>query len=106
MSQLRQLVSTPVGAFVLLAIAARLEVRGDAYFQSGLYRSSGGRQIASFVAGGVVLVCDSLFLNSSKIDFGKLLDIYLGLFFLIAQVVARLQLHRSRSKSIYIGGPS
>jgi hypothetical protein len=104
MNQFSQLVSTPIGAFLVLAIAAYLEVQGDACFQSGLYHSSGMKQIVWFGAGAVVLVCYSLFLNSSKIDFGKLLGIYVVLFFLVAQIVARLQFHQSPSKPIYLGG--
>jgi hypothetical protein len=104
MNQFSQLVSTPVGAFLVLAIAAYLEVQGDACFQSGLYRSSGAKQIGWFVAGAVVLVCYSLFLNFSQIDFGKLLGIYVVLFFLVAQIVARLQFNQSPSKPIYVGG--
>jgi hypothetical protein len=104
MNQLTQIVSAPAGAFVVLAIAAYLEVQGDACFQSGLYHSSGMRRFGWFFAGMVVLVCYSLFLNSSKVDFGKLLGIYVVLFFLVAQVVAKLQFHQSPSKPIYLGG--
>jgi hypothetical protein len=104
MNQFSQLVSSPVGTFLVLAIAAYLEVQGDACFQSGLYHSSGAKQIGWFVAGTVVLVCYSLFLNSSQIDFGKLLGIYVVLFFLVAQIVAGLQFHQSPSKPIYVGG--
>jgi hypothetical protein len=104
MPQLSQIVSSPIGAFFVLALAAYLEVQGDACFQSGLYHSSGVKQIAWFAAGTAVLVCYSLFLNSSKIDFGKLLGLYVVLFFLIAQLVAKLQFHQSPSKSICVGG--
>jgi drug/metabolite transporter superfamily protein YnfA len=104
MTQFSQLVSTPIGVFLVLAVAAYLEVQGDACFQSGLYHSSGTKQIGWFVAGTVVLVCYSLFLNSSKIDFGRLLGIYVVLFFLVAQIVAKLQFHQSPNKPIYLGG--
>jgi hypothetical protein len=104
MPQFSQIVSSPVGTFAVLALAAYLEVQGDACFQSGLYRSSGAKQIGWFFAGTVVLVCYSLFLNSSKIDFGKLLGIYVVLFFLVAQIVAKVQFHQSPSKPIYVGG--
>jgi hypothetical protein len=43
--------------------------------------SSGMRRFAWFFAGMVVLVRYSLFLNSSKVDFAKLLGIYVVLFF-------------------------
>jgi hypothetical protein len=103
-NQFSQLTSNPIGAFAVLAIAAFLEVQGDACFQSGIYHSSGSKRIGWFLAGALVLICYSLFLNSSKIDFGKLLGIYVVLFFLIAQIVARLQFHQSPSKPVYVGG--
>jgi small multidrug resistance family-3 protein len=104
MNLFSQLVSNPVGAFVVLALAAYLEVQGDACFQSGIYHSTGSKRLLWFVAGAVVLVAYSLFLNSSKIDFGKLLGIYVVLFFLVAQVVAKLQFHQSPTRPIYVGG--
>jgi drug/metabolite transporter superfamily protein YnfA len=102
--QFSQIVSSSVGAFVVLALAAYLEVQGDACFQSGLYNSSGARQIGWFVSGTIVLVCYSLFLNATKIDFGKLLGIYVVLFFIVAQIVAKLQFNQSPSKPIWAGG--
>jgi hypothetical protein len=104
MPQFSQIVSSPIGAFVVLALAAYLEVQGDACFQSGLHHASGAKQIGWFVAGTAVLVCYSLFLNSSKIDFGKLLGIYVVLFFFVAQVIAKLQFQQSPTKPIYVGG--
>ena len=106
MPTFNQIVLTPIGVFVVLVLAAYLEVQGDACFQSGLYHSSGAKQIGWFITGALVLVCYSLFLNSSKIDFGKLLGIYVVLFFFIAQIVAKLQFHQSPSKPIYVGGHS
>ena len=99
-----QLVSTPIGVFAVLALAAYLEVQGDACFQSGLYHSTGSRRMLWFVAGALVLVFYSLFLNSSQIDFGKLLGIYVVLFFLVAQLVAKIQFHQSPTRAIYAGG--
>jgi hypothetical protein len=51
-----------------------------------------------------VLVAYSLFLNSSKIDFGKLLGIYVVLFFLVAQLVAKFKFQQSPTPPIYVGG--
>ena len=104
MNQLTQIISTPTGTFAVLALAAYLEVQGDACFQSGLYHASGMRRAGWFVAGAAVLVCYSLFLNSSKVDFGKLLGVYVVLFFLVAQAMAKLQFHQSPTKPIYFGG--
>ena len=104
MNLFSQIVGNPLGAFAVLALAAYLEVQGDACFQSGLYHATGPTRWVWFAAGTVVLVAYSLFLNSSKIDFGRLLGVYVVLFFLVAQVVAKLQFHQSPTKGIYAGG--
>jgi small multidrug resistance family-3 protein len=101
---LTQLVQNPIGAFAVLAFAAYLEVYGDACFQSGLYEATGTKRAGWFVAGALVLVCYSLFLNASKLDFGKLLGIYVVLFFVVAQLVAKFKFHQSPTPQIYAGG--
>jgi small multidrug resistance family-3 protein len=101
---LSQLVSTPVGAFVVLSLAAFLEVTGDACFQSGLYRASGGARGMWFVAGGLVLATYGFFVNLPQWDFGKLLGVYVVLFFVIAQVVAKVRFHQSPTTPILAGG--
>ena len=100
----RQFVAHPAGAFAVLALAAYLEVYGDACFSSGLYQATGTRRLLWFLAGTCVLVCYSLFLNSSQLDFGKLLGIYVVLFFLVAQIVAKLKFDQSPTLPIYAGG--
>lgn len=62
--------------------AVYLEVQDDACFQSGLYKALGMRRAGWFL----VLVYYSLLLNTSKVDFGKLLGVYVVLFFLVAQI--------------------
>jgi hypothetical protein len=104
MPSFTEIASSPLGAFIVLAVAAYLEVQGDALFQQGLYHSSGAKQIGLFVAGTLVLALYSLFLNSSKIDFGKLLGVYVVLFFFVSQIIAKLQFNQSPSKPIYVGG--
>ena len=103
-SLLSQLVSSPAGAFVLLAIAAFLEVFGDACFQSAMYQSAGSKRAVWFVAGTLVLVFYSLFVNTPKWDFGKLLGVYVALFFLMAQIVNKLRFGHAPTAPIYAGG--
>jgi small multidrug resistance family-3 protein len=101
---LAQLVSTPIGAFAVLTVAAYLEVYGDACFSSGLWHATGAKRLGWFAAGAAVLIGYSLFLNSSQIDFGKLLGIYVVLFFVVAQLVAMFKFHQSPTPPIYVGG--
>ena len=72
------------GAFALLTFAALLEVFGDSLFQSGMYRSEGAARVLYFVCGAVVLALYGFTVNSPPWDFGKLLGVYVVLFFLVA----------------------
>ena len=54
MPQFSQIVSSPIGAVVVLALTAYLEVQGDACLQSGLHHSAGAKQMGWFVAGWCV----------------------------------------------------
>jgi small multidrug resistance family-3 protein len=101
---LSQLVSAPIGAFAVLSLAALLEVSGDACFQTGLYRASGGGRAIWFVSGGLVLAAYGLFVNLPQWDFGRLLGVYVVLFFLIAQIVAKVRFHQSPTLPILVGG--
>ena len=99
-----QLVSTTAGAFLLLAVAAFLEVFGDACFNSGLSSSSTSTRATWFAIGVVILGFYGLFVNLPQWDFGKLLGVYVVLFFVVAQIVAKLRFQQSPTPPIYVGG--
>ncbi len=99
-----QLAGSQAGAFLLLAVAAFLEVFGDACFQSGMYQSTGSKRASWFIGGTLVLVLYSLFVNTPKWDFGKLLGVYVVLFFVVAQIVAKLRFQQSPTPPVYVGG--
>ncbi|NYF80328.1 hypothetical protein [Granulicella arctica] len=103
-SILSQLVSSRMGAFAVLGLAALLEVCGDACFQSGLYRASGTASALWFTAGTLILGAYGLFVNLPQWDFGKLLGVYVVLFFLFAQIVAKVRFHQSPTVPILAGG--
>jgi len=92
---LNQLVSKPIGAFGVLALAAFLEVYGDSCFQSGMYRTTGMTRIMWLLAG---------IANVPQWDFGKLLGVYVAIFFVVAQIVAKVRFHQSPTPAIYAGG--
>jgi drug/metabolite transporter superfamily protein YnfA len=100
---LNHVIGSPLGAFVVLTLAASLEVLGDSYFQSGL-RSSGTNRLGWFALGVVVLGFYGLFVNLPPWDFGRLLGAYVALFFVVAQVVARVRFHQSPTPPIWVGG--
>jgi len=101
---LDQLVAHRAGALFLLAIAAFLEAYGDSCFQSALYRNSGLSRALAFVAGAVSLAAYGLVVNAPRWEFGKLLGVYVVLFFLLAQIVARVKFGQTPSLPILIGG--
>jgi hypothetical protein len=97
-------VAHPVGAFALLTIAAFLEAFGDSLFQSGIYRSAGAERGVFFISGAVVLALYGFTVNIPRWDFGKLLGVYVVLFFLVAQVLAKVRFNQAPTAPIYVGG--
>lgn len=92
------------GALAVLATAAFLEAYGDSCFQSGLYRSSGIGRIAVFLLGAGSLACYGLVVNIPRWDFGRLLGVYVVLFFVCAQLIARVKFGQSPSLAVIAGG--
>jgi len=103
-SLLSQLVANPIGAYLVLSLAAFLEVSGDACFQTGLYQSKGTLSGLWFLGGAAVLASYGFFVNLPQWDFGKLLGVYVVLFFVIAQIVAKVRFHQSPTTPILVGG--
>jgi drug/metabolite transporter superfamily protein YnfA len=101
---LNHLVAHRSGALFLLAIAAFLETYGDSCFQSALYRASGMSRILAFVGGALSLAAYGLAVNAPRWDFGKLIGVYVVLFFLLAQIVARIRFGQVPTVPILIGG--
>jgi hypothetical protein len=92
------------GALVVLLLAAFLEVYGDSSFQTALYRSSGIGRITAFLLGAASLAAYGLVVNVPRWDFGKLLGVYVVLFFLLAQVVARVRFGQTPTLPVVAGG--
>lgn len=101
---LNHLVAHRSGALFVLGIAAFLEVYGDSCFQSALYRASGMSRAFAFVGGAVSLAAYGLVVNAPRWEFGKLLGVYVVLFFLLAQIIARLRFGQAPTLAILIGG--
>ncbi|MGA3092625.1 MAG: hypothetical protein ABSD75_28835 [Terriglobales bacterium] len=101
---LNHLVAHRSGSLFLLAIAAFLEAYGDSCFQSALYRAAGMSRVLAFVGGAVSLAAYGLVVNAPRWEFGKLLGVYVVLFFLLAQIVARLKFGQTPTLPILIGG--
>ncbi len=68
-----------------LIVAAVLEISGDALIRAGLVDA----KWHLVVGGGAVLVAYGLVVNVNRtIDFGRLMGVYIAVFFVVSQIVA------------------
>lgn len=98
------LVANRGGALVVLAAAVFFEAYGDSCFQSALYRSSGIARAMAFVLGAASLAFYGLVVNVPRWDFGRLLGVYVVLFFVCAQLIARIRFGQTPSVAVIAGG--
>jgi small multidrug resistance family-3 protein len=99
-----QLVATRSGTLAVLLLAALFEAYGDSCFQSGLHRTAGVARYAAFAAGALALTFYGLAVNTPPWDFGRLLGLYVVLFFLVAQVLAKIRFNQAPTTPILLGG--
>lgn len=71
--------------FAMLVGAAVLEVGGDALMRIGLQRRA-----SALLAGAVCLVIYGITVNLGGLDFGRLMGVYIVVFFVVSQIVATL----------------
>jgi drug/metabolite transporter superfamily protein YnfA len=93
-----------IAAYLLLLIAAMLEAGGDALVRIGLHSSSTGLRVGLFAAGAVVLFTYGVVVNAPPWDFGRLLGVYVTLFFLVAQITNLVFFGARPDLPIYVGG--
>jgi small multidrug resistance family-3 protein len=84
----------------LLLLAAFLEVAGDALIRHGLQK----RGTALMVGGAAVLIAYGFMVNMTKLDFGRLMGIYIVLFFLVSQAVSVLLFKERLQLPVIVGG--
>ncbi len=85
---------------MFLALAAVLEVGGDALVRWGL---KGGRWYG-LALGAAVLFGYGLSVNLPKWDFGRLMGVYIAAFFVVAQAVAVVFFHERLQLPTIVGG--
>ena len=86
--------------FVLLVLAAVMEVGGDALIRSGL-KSGGGLLM---VLGAAVLVGYGFMVNLTALDFSRLMGLYIVIFFVVAQLTAMLFFRERLPLPVLLGG--
>jgi hypothetical protein len=88
----------------VLFFAAALEAGGDALVRSGLHAQAVATRVLFFALGAAVLFGYGYVVNTPPWDFGKLLGVYVALFFVVAQVVAKVRFQQSPTTPILVGG--
>ena len=85
---------------ILLAFAALLEAGGDALIYRGMHTG----RLWFFIAGGITLVLYGLTVNTPHWDFGRLMGVYIVLFFVISQMIALFIYHEKPHSHVLLGG--
>ncbi len=88
----------------LLAVAAGLEAGGDALARLGLRGPSLASRAGFFATAAAVLFSYGVTVNLPPWDFGRLLGVYVVLFFIVAQLINLLAFGQRPGLPIYLGG--
>ena len=90
---------------LLLALAAALEAGGDALARTALHSQAVPMvRLGLFAAAALVLFIYGVTVNLPPWDFGKLLGVYVSLFFVVAQVINLLAFGTKPTLPIIAGG--
>ena len=91
-------------AMGVLLFAAVLEAGGDALMRLGLRSPTHVRAALFFIAGGLVLTFYGYAVNAPPWDFGRLLGVYVALFFVVAQLTSWLAFRQKPTPMLLLGG--
>jgi small multidrug resistance family-3 protein len=89
-----------IRVLILLILAALLEVGGDALIRGGLQRKAAWL----LLSGAVTLIVYGFMVNMTKLDFSRLMGIYIVVFFMVSQAVAILVFREKMDRSVMAGG--
>jgi hypothetical protein len=91
-------------AVLVLLLAATLEVSGDAIVRVGLHSSGWRIRLLLYFFAAAVLFAYAWTVNAPAWDFGRLLGLYVVLFFIVAQLVSWVGFRQPLSRAVLIGG--
>jgi small multidrug resistance family-3 protein len=91
-------------AVMILFVAALLEAGGDALVRNGLRAGSLARGGGWILLGGLTLLAYGFVVNAPRWNFGRLLGVYVVLFFLVAQGIAWLGFRERPTFPLMVGG--
>jgi small multidrug resistance family-3 protein len=83
----------------ILIIAAILEVGGDALIRLGLHGARG-----LLIAGAITLTTYGVIVNQGRLDFGRLMGVYIAIFFVVSQIIAFAIFRQIPGRTTILGG--
>lgn len=83
----------------VLIVAAALEIVGDALVRRGLESRAW-----MFAAGAVSLVIYGVVVNKGDLDFGRLMGVYIAVFFVVSQIVTMIIYQEVPAPRTLVGG--
>ena len=90
---------------LLLAVAATMEAGGDALARAALHSQAVPMvRVGIFAAAGLVLFVYGVTVNLPPWDFGRLLGVYVSLFFVVAQIINFFAFGTKPTMQIVAGG--
>lgn len=93
-----------LSVLLILAVAALLEAGGDALVRTGLHGPTLATRAGYMAVGCAVLFAYGVTVNLPPWDFGKLLGVYVALFFVVAQLINYFGFGMQPTLPIYAGG--
>jgi len=84
--------------FILIAII--IEVCGDACIRIGLR----GHRLGAFLIGAALVIGYGMVISLPKWSFSRTMGIYIAVFFIVSQIVARVMLHEHVRPPTIVGG--
>jgi drug/metabolite transporter (DMT)-like permease len=89
---------------LMLVGAALLEVGGDALMRAGIHSGMTARRVAFMLVAGLVLGAYGYMVNAPAWNFGRLLGVYVAIFYVVAQAIAWLGFGERPTTRLLVGG--
>jgi hypothetical protein len=93
-----------IAIIAALLLAAALEAGGDALVRAGLHGATIPARLGFMGLGAVVLFAYGVTVNLPPWDFGRLLGVYVTLFFIVAQAINWIAFGLRPTAPILVGG--
>jgi small multidrug resistance family-3 protein len=94
----------PISILALLIFSALLEVAGDAFMRSGQRTPQLLPRVVLILLGAIALAIYGYLVNVAPWDFGRLLGLYVVVFFVVAQIVSWLVFQQKPGTGVLVGG--